>query len=284
MKSASASCSSAGVPPSASAFSYVSAPVSHDGDSIQPSRSAGARRLLAEPMCATRSGASPCSAPTGVAVVAQLRVVVVLDDQRVLVLGPLEQRARRSERQHDAGRELVGRRDDDRPRTPTAASSSTSSPCSSTAIPTGSSPAASAISRCCGQPGSSTAIRSSPRARSARHSTEKPCGEAGADDRVLGLGRRASGPTEVGHQRVAQLGRAAGIAVAERVERRLAQRRSQRAQPLASRGNADEVGQARVEVVLRARRRASVAATGGRSRSPLETSATRVGAPWTAVR
>ena len=66
MKSASASCSSAGRPwSSALARREQRARARPAGAISQPSRSAGASVLETEPTWATRSGRSPCSAPTG---------------------------------------------------------------------------------------------------------------------------------------------------------------------------------------------------------------------------
>ncbi len=112
MKSASASCPVISEPASSIALAEISAHDSHDGGSIQPSRMPGVSRLLAEPMYRTRSGASPWSDADPLA--AQLRVVVVLDDQPVAALRPLDQLGAAARAQHRAGRELMGRRHHDR--------------------------------------------------------------------------------------------------------------------------------------------------------------------------
>ena len=121
---------------------------------------------------------------------------------------------------HDTGRELVGGRHDD----DLAARLHQlvdDQACSSTAIGTGSSPAASAINRCCVQPGSSTAIRSTPRIRSDWHTTANPCTNPPQTIVCSGSGAAPAHAREVVHQHVAELWRPAGIAVSERVERRL---------------------------------------------------------------
>ncbi len=55
--------------------------------------------------------------------------------------------------------------------------------------------------------------------------------KARADDQVLGIGRRAADAAEVVSQRLAQLGHAARVAVADRIQRGLAPGTAQRAQP-----------------------------------------------------
>ena len=65
-RSAKASCSSTGPPMVGRGLGGEHRrPRRSGGTASQPSRSAGASALLAEPMCATRSGASPCRQPTG---------------------------------------------------------------------------------------------------------------------------------------------------------------------------------------------------------------------------
>ena len=66
-------------------------------------------RLARRAKYTTRSGSRPCSAPTG-AVVAELTVVVVLQDQPAVARAQSTAAARRSGRQRDPGRELVGGR------------------------------------------------------------------------------------------------------------------------------------------------------------------------------
>ena len=62
------------------------------GATIHPSRRAGARVLLAEPSIDDPLGSEPLERTDRRPVVAELRVVVVLDDDRVPPLRPLEQR------------------------------------------------------------------------------------------------------------------------------------------------------------------------------------------------
>ena len=75
------------------------------------------------------------------AVVAELGVVVVLDRDRAGLAQPLEQRRAPLAGEHDTGRVLVGRRQDDGVARGSR-SRSTRRPCSSTSIGTGSRPAA----------------------------------------------------------------------------------------------------------------------------------------------
>ena len=97
---------------------------------------------------------------------------------------------------------------------------------------------------------------------------------------LLGVGVGAAHPPEVVGERFAQLRQAARVAVAERVQRRVAQRRAQRAQPRLAR-EAREVGQAGVEVVGEALQQR---AGGGRDAAARTALATRTGAPWLVVR
>ncbi len=72
--------------------------------------------------------------------------------------------------------------------------------------------------------------------------------EAGAHEHVLGVGVGAAHPAQVPGERFAQVRQPARVAVAERIQPRVAQRRAQRAQPDLAR-EVEQVGQAGVEVV-----------------------------------
>ena len=80
------------MPRSASSFSWASAPSKRGRGDNQPRRSAGASDLLAVPSEKTRSGARPCSDADRFAVVAELGVVVVLDDEAAAATRPGDQR------------------------------------------------------------------------------------------------------------------------------------------------------------------------------------------------
>ena len=90
MKSARASWPATSEPRSSIAFTEISAQAARSGGSIQPSRIPASAACSPSRCTATRSGASPCSAPDPL--VAQLGVVVILDDQPVAPLGPFDQR------------------------------------------------------------------------------------------------------------------------------------------------------------------------------------------------
>ncbi len=97
----------------------------------------------------------------GDSVIAVLRVEVVLDDQPLTALDPLDQRDASLAAEHTAARELVGRGHQDS-RHLGSSSACTHSPSSSTGTATVRRPACSAIRRCTCQPGSSIAIASTP--------------------------------------------------------------------------------------------------------------------------
>ena len=94
-------------------------------------------------------------------------------------------------------------------------------PSASTGIGVTSRPASSTISRWACQPGSSSATCSIPLARSQRHDQREPLAEARADQEMLRVGGGAADAAEIVGERRAQLGNAARVAVADRVQRRL---------------------------------------------------------------
>ncbi len=206
-------------------------------------------RLLSEPISTTRSGASPCSTPRC------RRSRPPRSAARRRPPTPPARRGARAER--DAGRELVRGRDDDDLRAPSA---STRSPARRPAPARTRSPACSITSRCGCQPGSSTATSSG--AALAQPAAEH--GEAGAkaaaDDHVLRVGGGAARARELRGQRLAQLGDAARVGLAERVERRRAPGGAQRAQPRVAR-------EARAGPARAAGRRRSAGAASGRARA-----------------
>ncbi len=131
---------------------------------------------------------------------------------------------------------------------PLASSSSTEMPSLSTGMGATSSPASSTIRRWACQPGSSSATRSIPAASQPPAGERQALPEAGADHQVLGVGRRAASASQIVGQRLPQRRLAAGIAVADGVERRLAPGAAHRSQPSVA-GEAEQVGQPRREVV-----------------------------------
>ena len=158
--------------------------------------------------------------------------------------------ARRSALSTAAGGELVRGRDDDGHAPSVRASAATPQ----ALLVDGDwrdarSPACSAISRCTCQPGSSTRDRARCRGSPASgRASEKPCMKPVHTSMCSGSAAAPRARAEVVGERFAQLRDARGVAVAERVERRLAPGRAQRAQPAVA-GKAREVGQAGVEVV-----------------------------------
>jgi hypothetical protein len=108
------------------------------------------------------------------AVVAVLGVVIVLDRDRVALSQPIEQGGAPLSREDGAGEKLVRGVTMTAP-TSARSSSSTRRPLSSTPIGTSSRPARCAVSRCSGWLGSSTAIRLTPPAASARQTRPWPC-------------------------------------------------------------------------------------------------------------
>ena len=162
-----------------------------------------------------------------VAVVAELGVVVVLDDQRVLVLGPLEQRraplgatARRRSGTGGPG----SRR---RPRSPSRAARRRPDRARRRGSGTGSSP---------GGLGDQTVLcparlldrdpLDSRASAATGTATANPCANPPQMIVCSGSGAAPRTRAEVVHQRVAELGRAARVAVSERVEAAPRARRS----------------------------------------------------------
>ena len=111
-------------------------PWGHDG----PAQPQGRRQGLADGAEGDDLvGCQPLQRADRVTVVAELRVVVVLQHHRIVVASPGEQRVPALRREHDAGGPLVSRGDDDGARS-VAASAATSRPRSSTATGTTSLP------------------------------------------------------------------------------------------------------------------------------------------------
>ena len=153
-------------------------------------------------------------------VVAELGVVVVLDDRRAA-------RARPSPRAPPVapagGRRRSGT--DGRPsrrrhRRGSPASRSTSSPSSSTGTATQRRPAASIAARYSGSVGSSTATSRAPVAARARAVRREALGEPGRDDHVGGVGGRAADPVEIGGEGGPQLRHSVPGAVRQAIARR----------------------------------------------------------------
>ena len=200
----------------------------------------GASRLLAEPMYRTRSGASPWSAP--IAVAAELGVVVVLDDQTSPRSAQAISAARRSAFSTTPRRELMRGRDDHR--------------VGAAALelvdvePVGVDPdrgdleprllddqAVGVPARILERDPLDPVLAQPPADQ------REPLAEAGADDDVLGVGRRAADAREVAGERTrAARGRRAGRGSRRRRSAPGATRAAQRAQPAVAR-EAGQVGQ-----------------------------------------
>ena len=115
MKPAIACCSIRAVVWSDSDFSWRTTSTSAAGTAIQPSRRAGRERLGGRAGVDDAVRVEPLQRADGGAVVAVLRVVVVLDRDGVVLAQPLDERAPALRGEHDARRVLVGRRQHDRP-------------------------------------------------------------------------------------------------------------------------------------------------------------------------
>ena len=194
-------------PASSIAFADIRAQDSHDGGAS--SRGASPASGACSPSrCRARSGASPCSAPTRSP--PELGVVVVLDDQPVAALGPLDQRRAARGAEHDARRELVRRRHDHRLGAARPSAAHSSMPWPSTGIGL-TSRAGLLDDQPLGMP--AWVLERDPLdpvgAQPAAGQRE-PLAKAGADQQLLGIGRRAADAAEVVRQRLAQLGDARG--------------------------------------------------------------------------
>ena len=144
-------------------------------------------------------GRQPLQRADGDAVVAVLGVVVVLDDQ------PLAPRPTRSARRvarvpARRRRELVGGGDDHGGGVGLDRAPRRAARCSSTGIGTTSMPAFSTISRWTCQPGSSSATRSTPRSRSTRQISAKPCMKPVHTSVCSGSASRSADAPEVARQ------------------------------------------------------------------------------------
>ena len=198
---------------------------------------------------ATRSGARPCSAPTADAVVAVLGVEVVLDDQPLAALGPLDQRRAALAAEHaPVGNWCAGV-------TTTALAPVACERVDAQALarrPGSGPPRGRPARRSAGaraSRGPRAAIALDPAAAQPAAEQREALREAGAD-RACARGRRRRRGRARGSRRATSRSsrHAARVGVADRVERRLAPGGAQRAQPAVAR-EAGEVGQARVEVV-----------------------------------
>ena len=180
------------------------------------------------------------------AVVAVLGVEVVLDDQGFVPLRPLDQRRAALAAEHATGRELVRRRDDD-------------------------GPGAAALEQVDPQPFAVDRHRhhleaglldDQPLPVPARILERDPLdaafvqpaaeggeglGEAAVDMDLFGIGRGATGASQVTGERLAELPGAPRVGIADRAELRLSQRHPQGTQPAVA-GEARQVGLAGIEV------------------------------------
>jgi hypothetical protein len=94
-------------PESSTALAAVSCQASHEGIKSQPRRIPGARRFEAEPHVEHAFGREALQRADRSAVVAKLAVEVVLDDQPLPALGPLDQRRSALGAEHRSGGKLV---------------------------------------------------------------------------------------------------------------------------------------------------------------------------------
>ena len=285
------SCSRPGEPRSWCSFSSPIRSTRAAGATVQPSRTVGASDLLTVPIATTRSGARPCTAPTGSLVVAELGVVVVLDDPAVPLGRPSAPAACRRCGEsttpvgHWCAASATTARD-----SRSAPSASTRTPCSSTGHRHRCRrPRARLATRpVSSYPGSSNADppHAAPRPSAASASVQ-PLREAGADHDPVGAGGGAADPGEVAGQHGAQL-------LARRAGRRsrsaavgASRQASRTAHAQSERGNDGQVGDGRQEVDVEPRRtparagsaRDSCSATARRARRGSPSRPGRPGSP-----
>ena len=273
-KSASASCSTTGVPRSSRSFAAID-PRRALGRHHPAEPQARGERLRHRPGVGDPLGARPCSAPTGGAVVAVLGVVVVLEHERVRPRPPTRRAGPARGGQDDAERELVGGGDHHRVERASASSSSTRSPSSSTGTRHSLEPGRGEL-RAAG-PLEGPRPRSAPAARHERAAEQRHAlRHAGGHDHALGVAGGAADPAEVRRERTRSSARRAGRR-SRAARRGVAERAPQRGEPGVAREERD-VRAARPEVEARRalgrRRRPGLRAPGEAA------SATRVAPPW----
>ena len=188
------------------------------------------QRLRRRPDVDDAAGVQPLDRPDRVAVVAELGVVVVLDDEPIRSVGPRDEVRATLRRHHRTRRELVGRGHDDggraerveRVRPDTLAIDRHADHAQPDRLRGG--PA--------GRLGRSLE-RDLRRATGQEHPRDEveTLGEALGDDHPLGLDADAANPAEVATERSAKLDAAAVIAVVERLVGGLAQRSLRGADP-----------------------------------------------------
>ena len=245
MKSASASCPEVSEPASSIALAEMSDQDSHEGGIIHPKRMPGARRLLADPMYKHAIGRETLERSHPFA--AELGVIVVLDDEPVAALGPLDQCGASWGAHHRAGGELVRRCDHDRVGVAARehghvdAVGVDGDRCHLQARLLGDEPLR--VPAWVLQRDPLDPLTPEPAARE-RETLVK----TGADDQLLSVGGHSPDATEVVGQRLTQLRGAARISVADRVERRVAPREAHGAQPAVTRETVD-VGDPGGEVI-----------------------------------
>ena len=218
----------------------------------------------------------------GLAVVAELAVVVVLDDQPAGCAGPVDDRGRRAgPARRPSGNWCAGVSSDRGRRRPSA---STAAPRSSTG-----SGAQAAARRArddravAGQARTPRRRGASPRAAAAPRRAAPALGEAGADHDPA-RGRRARrGPGPGSRPAPAQLRPAPRVAVAERVGRARSPARAGAARQPGRPREGREVGRARPQVVARAAAAAAAARGAGAGPARPPRSATRVPEPCRAA-
>ena len=138
----------------------------------------------------------------GLAVVAELAVEVVLDDQPPLGRRPRHGGGAALAREHDARRELVRGREHGRRASP---SRSVRAPRPSTAAARSRGPRPRRPRGAAGAQGSSIATAVAPAARSARGDEREAVAEARADDHEIGIGAHPAGAREIRRELLAQV-------------------------------------------------------------------------------
>ena len=214
MKSASASWSSALEPKSAASFVAATRSRESTRDGQPAQTQTRGERLAGGAGVGHPVGAEPLHRADGLPVVAVFRVVVVLDDQGVLSIGPVDERRAPLGREHGAGRVLVRRCQhhcvDPSPFEPLDLDAGIVhghghdlEPGGPDGLPIG------------GVPGILDADAPGPRlAESSRHELDT-LGEAVADDDVAAARAGAAHPVEIRREHVAQLGHAAPVEIVE---------------------------------------------------------------------
>ena len=198
-------CSMRAVPRSASSFWWATGSTRPGGsdEPAQPQR--GRERLARRARVDDVLGVEALERADGGAVVAVLRVVVVLDRRsRPRSRSQATSSARRAAGEDDAGRVLVRGREDDGVRARSRRARRPACPPPSTGTRTEPSPARAALHSASGSLGSSTARRRAPRVRERVQDDVEALGVAGGDQHARRVGDDAADAAEVLGERGAQ--------------------------------------------------------------------------------